>query len=425
MKQRTPLTLRYKIFIVFLFFNAIPVGDWLTSLIGRGLPAIITSQTSYGFVSMGIILYGFAVDRFRIFPTYRIVSPLVIMLFIGLSLVWMSGEFNPYTANIYFRIVYIIIFMIYFLSLNIKPDELFRFFLQTALVIAVLTFLITKGFTDPRFFNNEYGVHRFRGLGSMLGYGNYFSLIAVFLYVGMREKRIRLKPALPLLGFFFYNMLLTAARSAVISFVFPAVLYEVLFNVKEKYRKRLLVLTLVVFAGVLTFVYGPISSRVTMSKDINTFSSGRWASWEHMWEMQEHPLRFVFGLGPGVTETELRRHKLLMLHNDNLQIYFDFGIVGLVLWNMFFFILMKAGIKHLRTPYTNMSFAAKLTLCSMVAFLIRSNVDTLLNHYTHFVLYLLFPLIIYRFDRIHKRQIVVHQNGKLTGKPRILIPFKI
>ncbi|GEM_PF-5437314 len=419
------MSFRKKIFFVILALNAVPFSYWLTSIPGVGLWGALRGQTLYAIASMG--LFGLLIIL-RVQTSLRslsIILPFILLMFYGVVFSWLTGAVTPNAMNLYFRITYVVLFILMFRTIDFNAEELFRGFIYSGIAIALITVILTDGFTNQQYFSYELGVRRFRGLGSMLGYGNYFSLLAVLLYVGIREKKFPAVYGYLLFIFFFYNLALTAARSALLGLVLPITLYEWLFNGNQSKIRRMFLLSVILMVAFITVFYGPIASRVTMSTNLHKFTAGRYDSWIYIWNLNTSPLRYIWGLGPGQTETLLRNQHLQMLHNDNLQIYFDFGLVGIFIWIGFFIGLFKKGLKRLKYPYPEISFATKLALISLAAFFVRSNVDTLLHHYTHFVLYLIFPLFVFRLKS--------RKNGKyqrpvypvLPRSRRILYPFHI
>ncbi len=419
------MSFRKKIFFVILVLNAVPFSYWLTSIPGIGLWGALRGQTIYAVTSMGVFTFLIILRIRNSLQNLKIILPFILLMFYGVVYSWLNGTVTPNAMNLYFRLTYVMLFILMIMTLEFKAVELFRVFIYSGIAIALITVILTDGFTNQQYFSYELGVRRFRGLGSMLGYGNYFSLLAVLLYVGIREKKFPAQLGCLLFAFFFYNLALTAARSALLGLVLPIALYEWLFNRSQSKLRRIVLLTVIVCGGLLTVFYGPISSRVTMSTNLHKFTAGRYDSWLYIWNLNTSPLRYIWGLGPGKTEALLRNQHLQMLHNDNLQIYYDFGLLGILIWLGFFIGLFKKGMKRLNYPFPEISFATRLALISLVAFFVRSNVDTLLHHYTHFVLYLIFPLFVIRLK--------TSKNGKyrkpaypvLHRSKRILYPYPV
>jgi hypothetical protein len=392
-----------KLFYLFIFINLLPTNYIFSKFHFVGLNRVVLGQAIYSAATLFILVLIGIVNLNKTLRYVKIIRPIVwLILFSFISLITSQNLIQP---NIYFRIFYVSLFCVVTLTLPINSKDMYKVLLFAFLMIALAAIIVSKGFTDVQFMKNEYGVMRFRGFGSMLGYGSLFSLAAALTYVLIKENYLSKKTGYLLLVIFTINIIVTVSRLALVSFIATILFYEFFLNNQTKLSKKIVINTILASLFGYYFINSVFFNRIENLTGKNNFSAGRIDSITYLFSKIESLTHFLIGHGPGVSEKLLLLKNMQLPHNDYVVFLYDFGIIGLILWVTYLLKFVKVSKKMLDVDRTNI--LAKLSLVSLLLLLFRTNFDTALNKYTEYVIYLIFPLLCFKqYSQIKKRNLL-------------------
>jgi len=252
------------------------------------------------------------------------------------------------------------------------------FFMTVILVAGLILRFISPGST--------YIMGRFHGIfGNPNGIAIYcvlFFLLASILN-SMNPDLFTWKERLFIFGMIFYSLILSGSRASL-----AATLLYVAFNRFFAYSPFLGFVVLLAVVGVSEVVSQNLALIVTALGVEDFFrlktledGSGRYFAWQFAWEkIQDY---IVFGGGFANDETIMRRHYDYLekmghqggVHNSYLSMWFNFGLVGILIYFRSFFLLFIKASKQ-----------ASMSLAAMFAILFSINYESWLvgslNPYT-------------------------------------------
>lgn len=163
--------------------------------------------------------------------------------------------------------------------------------------------------------------------------------------------------------------MMTGKRAGFLALAVIMVLYFLLPNPADKDKhvaRRIFLFALL--AIVMIFVITSLSGKfnLNMMDRLDNMGedggSGRLKRWTRLWNNVDtdfNPLQILFGHGWNATVILLGGHA----HNDFLEIFYDYGIITLLLYLAFFVFLFRQGISMYKAKY----YYAREFMCSFVA----------------------------------------------------------
>lgn len=394
------------LFYILIFLSGISLNYWLRPVYIFGFE--LSGQTQIALIYMLIFLILILYHLPKATKYAQLIKPFFFIFLYAFSEMLFNllflHHFSPYSINSIFRFLYISLFIWTFLIVDFNAVKILRILAGILFLIVLLTFVITKGYKDTTFFVMEYNVVRFTGFGSTLSFGFYVSLLSAFLYVGIKEKIVSYIFGVTLLIISLYNVYLTASRGALISFILGILAYEILTIIDSKKRSKYLQAIILFSITILSFKFisvTPAFLRSATHGDVFSFTTGRLESIYIIFS-QFNIINILFGLGPGAQDEITSELGLVKFHNVYLEIICDFGVIGITLFLFFlyrFFELFKK-TKLLLSHH----LIRKLSFVSLVMFILRSNIDALINDYLAFTLYFIYPLLLLKNSKIKTKQ---------------------
>jgi O-antigen ligase len=257
-----------------------------------------------------------------------------------------------------YRISFIFIMLTFLASINydqLKLKKLEKVIFLSGIIIILFYgyFYLTK---IELFRQNEiesYIFRRFQGFGS----GDYVSSAMLFFSNFYLLEFILKKRRVTVLILFLVSVILlgaTGSRWALIALVIS--LSIILFTARGRKTSTFFGITAIILVGLIfLMIHGNLyKTRLAPShyKNIYLYTSGRWFSYQFTMEKfieNLTPITFLFGNGSNKINILLEQYGLPMVHNDYIMIFFNYGIVGLILWLWFLYSLVsfsKYGMKN-------------------------------------------------------------------------------
>lgn len=189
------------------------------------------------------------------------------------------------------------------------------------------------------------------------------------------------------------NVVVSGKRAALLVLVLGFVL-PLLTEFSGKQKDRALK-TVIVGTVVVLLVYSYINARydITIFDRINSISedggSGRTEIYEEVWNSFKDSSFLQKLFGHGFNSVSLTSLVGTSAHNDFLEVLYDYGIVGLVIYLS----IIKKLISYSRLLYKKQSQFAPVFFCALIIFLILSMFSHLIIYPTYIVFLLLFFLL--------------------------------
>lgn len=187
--------------------------------------------------------------------------------------------------------------------------------------------------------------------------GYYFMPLVLLLDKAQKKKKYYIVLGLALAGML-YSVMLAGSRGGLLSLVFTIVMYYFLgFNIgkRNKMTQKIISISLIItiFAFILYFILPFISvtsvNRFALKAIMEDGGSGRLSNWKKLLDIySSSPLRMLFGFGPNGTCEYL---EVGYAHNQIIQILFDGGIVGLLIFSWFIISSFKYSYKNNRLAF--------------------------------------------------------------------------
>ncbi|PKG82545.1 hypothetical protein CXF85_13770 [Colwellia sp. 75C3] len=264
----------------------------------------------------------------------RVLIPVFIYVCIGLlSHTWSINENYTYSLSLYIKEI-IRVFVVLFLFLAIRKDELLKTFFQAALISSLMFFVIGIFTLD---FAQEYAGSSSRamylGYKDAVGVGRPASLIALFVAAGWASGFIEKRHAICGLALILTIVFLCFSKSS-IGALFAALFLSYGFD-KDKKKISVSVLFFVFIAVILVvvlrFEYINEYFNAYGGENANSYS-GRTPLWDAL--ISEFSDSIFFGHGINSVELLLYDYYLEAgtAHNEVLQQLVTLGLFGFTLW---------------------------------------------------------------------------------------------
>ena len=209
-----------------------------------------------------------------------------------------------------------------------------------------------------------------------------------------------------IIGFLTVNVILSGKRAALILFVL-GLLIPLLTMISGRQKGRTIRIIIFVFLAVF-LIYNFLSTRfdiIIFERMDNIFDdggSGRDIIYERVWNSFKEASFIKKLFGHGFNSVSILTFVKTSAHNDFLEILYDYGIVGLI---VYLAMLLKL-IRYSRMLYVVKSQFAPMFLCAVIIFLVLSTFSHLIIYPTYIIFLLFFfSLGIYDLNRIKKEAV--------------------
>lgn len=219
-------------------------------------------------------------------------------------------------------------------------------------IFQVFFLLFTKGFgglidRDGR-----------EGLGSLFGHANSLALMAASVFIVKLDSNVykNLKNKKLVINILFFTAIaIIGARSMLLSIAFGYLIW-LYFKGKISLTNKIITFIMYIFLIFGIVLYG--LSLLESSWDVQSYLSGNSLKWRIIhWMYYLRDLdsvqSIVFGFGVGAHEnvTDGIYYKYLEVHNDFLRVVYDVGLVGLLIYLSFDYVLTKKIKKHIKLDW--------------------------------------------------------------------------
>jgi len=358
-------------FLIVLVLSDINKALWINNIFKNAKNIYVVLLTMFLFM-----------ERLRFAPFSRVFTIfLPFFVYSIFPLVYSSELATGIQKTLSYALLYLVVPNYVLYNFRKQGWHFFRnliFFMTVILVAGLILRFISPGST--------YIMGRFHGIfGNPNGIAIYcvlFFLLASILN-SMNPDLFTWKERLFIFGMIFYSLILSGSRASL-----AATLLYVAFNRFFAYSPFLGFVVLLAVVGVSEVVSQNLALIVTALGVEDFFrlktledGSGRYFAWQFAWEkIQDY---IVFGGGFANDETIMRRHYDYLekmghqggVHNSYLSMWFNFGLVGILIYFRSFFLLFIKASKQ-----------ASMSLAAMFAILFSINYESWLvgslNPYT-------------------------------------------
>ncbi len=344
--------------IYFLLFDY-----WAEKVMGLGLTNIVGLSFFNLIIYIFLFLWAFSVIKNR-----KIVEPhkvnkylllMVLVMLVAIPIKILGGEIpNVSISN---ELIYVKNWLnpilLFFVLFNIVDDEKTC---KRALLglIALLAITVSSQFLGV-FGIIEYDIARLAKQGRVAGLGDandYASLLVLFIPLLLSsflfKRGAAIKSAAAILLFLsFSGLIITGSRGGALSFLFSMLIYFLLLYREKIVNLRKIILLCMMLTVVSGVVFLILPSKVTdavtarfdpaQSEDLRELTSGRTLIWSCGLRLfMESPI-FGHGNGAFLPLVEKKFSIRGVAHNQYLEHLVNYGILGLTILLMIFFILFQ------------------------------------------------------------------------------------
>lgn len=232
--------------------------------------------------------------------------------------------------------------------------------LTDRLVVVVIIVFTICGYLEfyhwADFFNSYSPENEYNTIGINI----FLFVIPLLLFI---KKRL-----ISVLAFFvcITYLLIGAKRGLILCAIVPSFLFITsLFKGKKSLFHRaiipIIIVALIYLVSNLIESYGIITERYNSTMEGN--SSGRdvlYSTYYHTWK-DSNPFNMLFGFGTAATE---RSFIGLKAHSDWIEILYDYGIFGIILYFVYFINLIKLYVNNRKSEYANI-FLCIVWICGL------------------------------------------------------------
>lgn len=347
----------FELFIIssFLIIALYPLRFIEKEIIGLNIEQLVAN------IIISIIFLYLIAHVHLIIKVKKEILPLFLLFIISLpSLILWVYEITDY-KEIY-RIGFILISIVFLSSL--QYDDKFLRVLRIILFWIGFLFILILGYLwikNSGFFLKN----RFIGFGSGTLLAESFLIYFWYFAINMiAEKKFTKRLLYAVLAILSIMILgTTGSRGTLVGFIISILTCVILFKkfIKGFKMIALLIVIFICFVLIYNIFYDITIKRFYMERSVSGYeplylwSSGRIDPLRYTIEkIYESNLLLLFlGHGSNKINLELETHKLVILHNDYLTIFYNYGIIGFLLWVSFLFKIFKRTISFWKQSLKN------------------------------------------------------------------------
>ncbi len=385
----------FRLFIItsFLIIALYPLRFIEKEIIGFNLEQLISNI----IIS---IIFLYLIAHIHLIKIKKEILPLCLLFIISLpSLVLWLYEITDY-KEIY-RIGFILISIVFLSSLQYDDNFLKIinkiFFWIGFLFILILGYLWIKN-------SDFFLINRFKGFGSGTLLAESFLIFFWYFTINMiAEKKFTKRLLYAVLAIMSIMILgATGSRGTLIGFIISIFTCVILFRkfIKGFKMIALLIVIFTCFVLIYNIFYDITIKRFYIESSFKGYdplylwSSGRVDPLRYTIEKiyESNLLSLILGHGSNKINLELETHNIVLLHNDYLTIFYNYGIFGLLLWVSFLFNIFKRTILFWKQSLKNV-FQKNDLLFSALAVLSAINIIWVGFHTTILASYTWLPFL--------------------------------
>ena len=317
-----------------------------------------------------LLKYIIVKQKLHIKPNKGAIIFVFFLFFINIFSIFNSLSQNDSIIS-FFSISLNIIFFFEFISLyNIEDELLYN---QIIIVVTYTIFfffiwIFTKdisGFNLTNFLLSERRLVLIAGeKGSVFARSLAFGLILIFYHI--INKKVQNVVGTIILYFVliigFFMLMSSGTRTPLYATLISMLFLSIICITKNKkfklchYLNIFTILCILVGLLILYTNYFPIFSRYSLQSIIQSGGTGRFDAWKFFIE-EIFPKYYLYGTGLGGTTEKIAMIKegstglTPVAHNIFLQILIELGILGLIIYGMFFFVTFKKGLYAIKNNF--------------------------------------------------------------------------
>ncbi len=407
MKNKTDNTYFNIIYILVIFLLIITWRSqiyWVTLGEITGNSDTLSRYTASGLLLLCIISFSLT-KKYRIpklSQTFKLYYAVIIGMYIT-SILW-SIEVSLPSNAFYIKTILPIFVFYYFYKAAYKIGD------SKLFVISLLLLLVTMLYT---YFVHYQSMLFLLNVNVWSTNSSYFLLYILPVFFCFDKKWIKVGAFIAVGA----AIILSSKRGGTLSLLFGLFAYLFVNQILRKgdgkigrYIIFIIIITVSAYALSIIMLNDDIHIVSRMSKISETGGNGRDEIWIDVLQMLENSniANILFGHGYNTVLAHSKHH--LSAHNDFLEIFYDNGIIVLILYILFHVNLIKSFVKMARE---GSKYAAPLAL-SYVAFLINSNV----SHIFFYDYYLLVFAVtwgisygLYQKEKVEKERTLYYPDG--------------
>ena len=201
----------------------------------------------------------------------------------------------------------------------------------------------------------------------------FFYIIAYFPFVLLMDKNKTLK--IMMIGLFAFLVIISFKRSIIVGFFICLIVYFLNTDYKKlltKWYMRLLLIATIVF-GFYIFNYFSETLVGRFSDLESDQGSGRTIIYSNILSGFSSSDTFHMFFGHGFKSVRLITWTNELAHNDLLELLYDFGIIGFVIYLLYLITLLKNTLRHRKESLNKFLYSSCLS--SLVLFFIISSLN--------------------------------------------------
>lgn len=337
-------------------------------------------------VVIAIFLLDYFIHKNRYYIYKRKVAPFTLYFFYtGLSVMW-SVTFSGAT-NIFFGML--LIYCVYLFATSRVYSQKELTLVNIAWILASIVIIYLTIFNRVESGYERYTASFMGGTedkNQIAGY--YFMPLLICLNGASKNKKLYL-PSCILLAAMIYSIMLAGSRGGLLSISLTIIVYYFFYseaNRKNKIISKVLsaclicVVLLLILYFIMPFIAETSIERFSLHAILDDGGSGRLENWAKLLNIySKSTLRIIFGFGPNGTANYL---DVGYAHNQIIQVLFDGGIIGLVLFGWFLVSSFKYAYKYNNRlaafAFVGM-FVLSMTITAYTAYKVYWNIIIMMN----------------------------------------------